>query len=130
MGLFHHVLVYMGDLQLVHTALNLSTLDAGILIMMRQVSLMMFSLNMVDYPMSFPLLSSWIFFWWTSTGDHSKMFLLFEYCCGTPPSCLKVYGWWWWWWWVAYSILVSAPVPFGFRSYWDLVGVGPRGFWD
>ena len=31
---------------------------------------------------------------------------------------------------VAYSILVSAPVPFGFRSYWDLVGVGPRGSWD
>ena len=28
------------------------------------------------------------------------MFLLFEYCCGTPPSCLKVMGWvvgggWW-----------------------------------
>ena len=34
-GLFHHVLVYMGDLQLVHTALNLSTLDAGILIMVQ-----------------------------------------------------------------------------------------------
>ena len=32
--------------------------------------------------------------------------------------------------WVAWSNLVSAPVPFGFRSYWDLVGVGPRGFWD
>ena len=30
----------------------------------------------------------------------------------------------------AYSILVSAPVPFGFRSYWDLVGVGPRGCWE
>ena len=32
---------------------------------------------------------------------------------------------------VAYSIIVSAPVPFGFRSYWDFVGVGvgPRGFW-
>ena len=29
-GLFHHVLVYMGDLQLVHPALNLSALDAGI----------------------------------------------------------------------------------------------------
>ena len=29
-GLFHHVLVYMGDLQLAHPALNLSTLDAGI----------------------------------------------------------------------------------------------------
>ena len=36
-------------------------------------------------------------------------------------------------WWVvvvAYSILVSALFPYGFRSYWDLVGVGPRGFWD
>ena len=33
MGRFHHVLVYMGDLQLIHPALNLSTLDAGILIM-------------------------------------------------------------------------------------------------
>ena len=29
---------------------------------------------------------------------------------------------------VAYRILVLAPVPFCFRSYWDLVGVGPRGF--
>ena len=29
---------------------------------------------------------------------------------------------------VAYRILVSALVPFGFRSYWDLVGVGHRGF--
>ena len=32
--------------------------------------------------------------------------------------------------WVAYSNLVSAPVPFCFRSYWDLVGVGPKGFGD
>ena len=31
---------------------------------------------------------------------------------------------------VAYSILVSTPVPYGFRSYWDLVEVGLRGFWD
>ena len=31
---------------------------------------------------------------------------------------------------MAHEILVSAPVPFGFRSYWDLVWVGPRGFWD
>ena len=29
--------------------------------------------------------------------------------------------------WVSCSILESAPVPFGFRYYWDLVGVGPRG---
>ena len=39
MRLFHHVLVYMGDLHLVHPALKLSTLDAGILIMMQQLSL-------------------------------------------------------------------------------------------
>ena len=38
MGLFHHVLVYMGDLQLVHPELNLSSLDAGILIMNSAIS--------------------------------------------------------------------------------------------
>ena len=32
-------------------------------------------------------------FGWTSRGDHSKMFLVFEFVCGTPPSCLKVRGW-------------------------------------
>ena len=37
----------------VHPALNLSFLDAGIFIMVQQISLMMFSLNIVDYPMSF-----------------------------------------------------------------------------
>ena len=99
-----------GDLVL--PALNLSILDAGILIMVQQVRLMMFSLNMVDYPMTFLLLSTWDFFWWTSRGDHSKMFLLFEFCCGTPPSCLKVRGWVVGG-WVAYCILVSAPGPFG-----------------
>ena len=34
-GLFHHVLVYMVDLQLVFPALKLSTLNAGILIMVQ-----------------------------------------------------------------------------------------------
>ena len=29
-------------------------------------------------------------------------------------------------WCVTWSNLVSAPVPFGFRSYWDLVGFGDR----
>ena len=58
MGLFHHVLTYMGDLHLVRHALNLSILDADILIMVLQVSLMMFSLNMKDYPMSFLSLST------------------------------------------------------------------------
>ena len=116
----------MGDLHLVLPSLNLSTLDAGILIMVQQESLMMFSLNMVDSPVSFLLLS--MDFGWTSRGDHSKMFLLFEFYCGTPPSCLKVTGWWVVVVLVAYRILVS--VPFSFRSYWYLVGVGPRGLGD
>ena len=51
--LFHHGLFNMGDLHLVLPALNLSTLNAGFSIMMQQVRLMMFSLNMVDYSMSF-----------------------------------------------------------------------------
>ena len=28
---------------------------------------------------------------------------------------------------MAYSVLVSAPDSFGFRSYWDLVEVGTKG---
>ena len=88
--LFHHVLFNMADLHLVLPALNLSTLNAGISIMMQQVRLMMFSLNMVDYSMSFLSLYTWDYFCWTSRGDHSEPFLLFEVYCGTPPSCLKV----------------------------------------
>ena len=45
-------------------------------------------------PHVLPLAVKLDFFCWTSTGDHSKIFLLFELCCGTPPSCLKVMGWW------------------------------------
>ena len=86
--LFHHDLFNMGDLHLVLHALNLSTLHAGILIMMQHERLMMFSL--VDYPMSFLSLSTSVFIWWTSRGDHSRTFLLFEFCCLTPPFCLKV----------------------------------------
>ena len=48
----------MGDLLLVLPALNLSTLNAGILIMLQQVRLRMFSLHMVDYSMSFLSLST------------------------------------------------------------------------
>ena len=59
-GLFHHVLNYMVDLVL--PELNLSTLDAGILIIVQQVRLMMFSLNMVDYSMSILSLYISIFF--------------------------------------------------------------------
>ena len=60
----------MGDMHLVIPALNLSTLNAGILMMMQKESLMMFSLNMVDYSMSFLLLSTCL----TSRGDHSEPF--------------------------------------------------------
>ena len=95
-------------------------LDAGILIRVQQVRLMMFSLNMVDYPMTFLLLCTCNFIFLTSRGDHSKVFLFFEFFCGTLQSCLKVRGWnvqaaMWWcasgYVVVAYSILVSAPVP-------------------
>ena len=48
----------MGDLHLVLPAMILSTLDSGILIMVQQVRLMMFSLNRMDYSMSFPSLST------------------------------------------------------------------------
>ena len=93
-------------------------------ILQKKIRLMMFSLNMMDYPMSFFLLSSWIFFWLTSTGDHSKTFLLFEYCCGIPPSCSKVMGGGGGGWWVvAWSNLVSAQGPFFW--VWDL-GFGAR----
>ena len=37
-GLFQHVLIYMGDTHLILPALNLSTLDAGILIMVQEVA--------------------------------------------------------------------------------------------
>ena len=60
MGLFYHVLVYMGDLHLVNPAMTLSILDTDILIMVQQVSLMMFSLNTLDYHMSLLLLSTLI----------------------------------------------------------------------
>ena len=61
--LFLIVLFNMGDLHLVLPALSLSTLNAGILIKMHQVRLMMFSLNMVDYSMSFFLLFQLNFFY-------------------------------------------------------------------
>ena len=48
----------MGDLDLVLLALNLSIMDAGILIMVQQVSLMMSFLTMVGYPISFLLVST------------------------------------------------------------------------
>ena len=79
--------------------------------------LMMFLLKMVDYSMSFLLLS-------TCRVDHSGPFLFSELFCGTPPSCLKVRGGWVVV--VAYRILLSAPVPFGLIWVSNWVGLG----WD
>ena len=45
--------MYIGDLRLVLPALNLSFLDAGILIMVQEARLIMFSLDMMDCHMSF-----------------------------------------------------------------------------
>ena len=56
--LFHHVLIYMGDLHLVLPALNLSNLDAGILIMVQQVRLMIHSSFMLK---SYGVGGGW---WW------------------------------------------------------------------
>ena len=50
-------------------AMNLSTLFVGILITVQQVRLMMFSLNMVDYSMSFLLMSNLFYFLADKWGD-------------------------------------------------------------
>ena len=84
MGLFHHVHIYIGDLHLVYPALNLSILDAGILIMVQQVSLMMFSLNMVDYPMSFLSLSTWDFFGGQVEGNFLRYSYSLSFVAGPP----------------------------------------------
>ena len=47
------------------------------------------------------------------------MFLLIVFCCGTPPSCLKVMGWVV----VAWSNLVSAQGPLVLGL--GLKGLGP-----
>ena len=57
-------------------------------------------------------------FWVKNRGDYFETLLLFEFFCGTPPSCLKVVEWWW----VAYRILLSAPGPFRFNWVLDLIG--------
>ena len=86
--LFYHVHVYIGDLHLVHPALNLSILDAGNLIMLQQVSLMIFSLNMVDNPMSFLLMSTCNFFGGQVEGT------ILRCCCFLWDSSFMLKSWW------------------------------------
>ena len=63
---------------------------------LKEIKLMMFSLDMLDCPMHSLSLSTWNFLSWMGWGYHSKSVLLFGFLCGTAPSCLKVVGWWWW----------------------------------
>ena len=76
--------------------------------------------------MSFLLLSIWILFGGQVEGTILRCSYSLSFVVGPILHALKLWGGWV----VAYSNLVSAPVPFGFRSYWDLVGVGPSWFWD
>ena len=78
---------------LVFPALNLCTLDAGILIIVQKVRLMLFSMNKVDYSMSFLSLST--FDLQVGGTILSKFYSLgLVVGPGTPPSWLKVGGWW------------------------------------
>ena len=89
----------------------------------------MFFLNMVDYPVFFPSLS-------TLTWDT---FLTLRGTWGfylnhvLPPRPSKSFGVVVVGWWVAHKILVSAPVPLELiLTGFDWVGAGPWGFgiWD
>ena len=40
----------------------------------------MFSLIMIDYPLSFISVSTWNYFWWSSRRDYSENVLLFGFC--------------------------------------------------
>ena len=89
-------------------ALNLSTLNADILISNDATSKINDVLTEHGGLLHvLPLTVHLRFFCWTSSGNHSEPFLLFEFFCGTPPSCLKVIGGVV----VAYKILESAQGP-------------------
>ena len=81
---------------MVHPELNLSIIDAGILKMVFVTS--RFNDVLLEnggLPHVLPLAFHLRFFCQTCMGDHSEPFLLFEFFCGPPPSCLKVIGWGW-----------------------------------
>ena len=87
MELFHHVLVYSGDLHLVPSCTHphfdngaTSKIDDVLFEHGRLLSI----LPLADHPP---------YFGKKRREDHSKMFLVFEFVCVTPPSCLKVRGW-------------------------------------
>ena len=85
----------------------MSILNTGILIM-----------NLVDYPMSFLLLSTLNLLGRSSRGDRSELVLLFGFCFGTPTTRGSGGG---------LQDFSVSPRPLGSLN---LVGVGPRVFWD
>ena len=87
---------------------------------------MMFPLKIVYYLHILPLAVHLNVLGWTSRGDHSKPFLLIDFFCGSSHSCLKIVGCGWPSEFQCQSL--SPWYKMGFRSYQDLVGVGPRGF--
>ena len=95
--------IHTGDMNWVLPRINLSFLDAGILIVMQEVRLMMSSWWTTPCPS--PCCPPKIF-GWTSRGHYSETLLLFEFFCGSPHLCLKVRVVV-----VAYRILLSAPGP-------------------
>ena len=104
MGLFHHVLVYMGDGRPTFGPSCTEFVYPGSCHFDNRAT-SKFDDVLLDHsglPHVLPLAIHLDFFW----VENSKMVLLFE-------------------WVVAYSILVSASVPFafGFRYYWDMVGI-------
>ena len=84
--LFHHVLFNMGDLHLVLPALNLSTLNFDNHAKSKIDDVLTEHSGLLHV---LPLAVQLGFFVWTSRGDHSEPFLLFEFFCETPLSCLK-----------------------------------------
>ena len=57
-----------------------------------EIKLMMFSLDMVDYPMYYLSSFTWNFLCWMGLGDHSKSVLLFGFFLWGPSFMLKSWG--------------------------------------
>ena len=89
-----------------------------------QYRLMMFSLNMVNYSMSFLLLSTRHLLGGQVEGT---ILSLFEFVCGTPPLCFKVRGGWRWWWPTAFQCQPQSLLVLNLSSTWLRLGLGVFG---
>ena len=88
----------MRDLHIVLPSLNLSLLDAGILRMVKQVGLMMFSLNMVDY-LVLPLIVHLEIYGGHIEGTILRCSYSLSFVVGPLFHTKKLWwvgGWWWW----------------------------------